>query len=166
MITPNKLPEATIKYLSERLNDEQKANRFYRYVSNCLENAGYVIAAKYFAAEAAAEIEHAKGLEKYATDWNDELDFLALPAVGEYEGIVMIVDAAYKLEWDLLQAYKENVFTAQEEEDYSTFNFLQKYIDIQTQSVAEYANIINQLNLFKVDDTNLYLFEEKLFEIL
>ncbi len=166
MITPNKLPESTVKYLSERLKDEQMANRFYRYVSNCLRNSGYMIASKYFASEASDEIEHAKGLEVYAADWNVELDFLELPAVGEYEGIVEIVEAAYKLEWDLLQAYKNNLFIAQTEEDYSTFNLLQKYVQIQTESVAEYATLLNQLSLFDSKDKNqVFLFEKKLFKI-
>ena len=102
----------------------------------------------------------------YAADWNVELDFLELPAVGEYEGIVEIVEAAYKLEWDLLQAYKNNLFIAQTEEDYSTFNLLQKYVQIQTESVAEYATLLNQLSLFDSKDKNqVFLFEKKLFKI-
>ena len=164
MITPYKLSETVTKNLSERLRDEQNANRFYRYAANCLGNSGYMIAAKYYKAEAAAEVEHSLGLQDYAVDWNVELDFLELPAIGEIEGIVEIVNTSYGLEYDLLEAYKKDRKAALDEGDQSTFDFLQKYVQIQTESVAEYATMLNMLQLFKIDNTNLFLFEDKLCE--
>ncbi len=160
-----KLPDSTVKYLSERLRDEQNANRFYRYASNCLRNKGYLIAAKYYEKEAADEIEHAMGLEVYATDWNVELEFLPLPGVGEIDDIIDIINSSYGIELKLFGSYKENVSQALNDSDFSTFNFLQKYIDIQTKSVSEYATILNKLELFDKEDKNwLFNNEEKLFE--
>lgn len=164
-MTPNKLPKGTVKYLSERLKDEYNANRFYRYASNCLKSVGYFVAADYFAKEAVEEMEHARGLQDYAADWNNELDFLALESVEETEGIIDIVNHAYEIEWALLKKYKENSMDAWDEGDLSTFNFLKKYVDIQTQSVIDYSDKLNMLALFDSADKNwLFDNEKKLFK--
>ena len=162
-MTPKKLPQATQEILSDRLYDEQYANRFYRYVSNCLGNIGFVIAQKYYANEAAQEIEHAKGLEEYAVNWNCELDFRELPEMPEIEGVYDIVDASYNRELKLLQSYSEDCEKVLKAGDMSTFFFLQKYVQIQTDSVAEIATTLNQLALF--DKSQLFINEKKLFKI-
>lgn len=163
MITPKKLNKGAVEALSLRLKDEQDAYRMYRYFSNCLRNSGYLIAATYFEAEAIDELGHAHILEKYATDWNTELEFLSLSAPKEAEGMVEIFEAAYKFEYYLLEEYSKNIVECLEEGDMSTFNFLQQFIDIQTKAVAEYSDKLNMLALFDQTDKNwLFNFEKKL----
>lgn len=163
MITPKKLNKGAVEALSLRLKDEQDAYRMYRYFANCLRNSGYLIAAKYFEVEAMDELEHAHILEKYATDWNTELEFLKLETPKEAEGMVEIFEAAYKFEYYLLEEYSKNIVECLEEGDMSTFNFLQQFIDIQTKAVAEYSDKLNMLALFDQTDKNwLFNFEKKL----
>ena len=163
MIKPKKLNKGAVESLSLRLKDEQTAYRLYRYFSNCLRNSGYLIAAKYFEGEAMEELEHAHILEKYATDWNTELEFLTLETPAEADGMVEIFEASYTLEYNLLQEYSKNAVECLEDGDMSTFNFLQQFIAIQTKAVAEYADKLNMLELFDQTDKNwLFNFEKKL----
>lgn len=169
MITLKKLSKGRLKSLSERLKDEQDAYRMYRYFANCLRNKGFLKAAAYYEAEAMDELTHAHTLEKYATDWNCELDFLPLDVPKETEGseaekFVGIIEASYKFELYLLGEYTKDINECMEEGDMSTFNFLQQFIDIQTKAVAEYAEMINILALFDMKDTTWLLnFEKKIF---
>lgn len=163
MITPKKLNKGAVESLSLRLKDEQKAYRMYRYFANCLRNSGYFLAAKYFEGEAVEELEHAHILEKYATDWNTELEFLTLETPTEADGMVEIFEEAYKFEYYLLEEYSKNAVECLEDGDMSTFNFLQQFIAIQTKAVAEYADKLNMLALFDQTDKNwLFNFEKKL----
>lgn len=162
---PHSLPKATIGKLSERLKNEQEAYRYYRYVSNCLRNKGMLIAAAYFEKEAQEELEHAHKLEKYATDWNTELDFMPLPVPSSKETLEAIIEESYKMEYALLGHYEDDCVEALNKGDISTFTFLQEYVNIQREAVAGYADMLNMLDLFDKSDKNwIFNFEKKLFK--
>jgi len=163
---PHKLNSGVVKALSNLLKDEYYANRVYRYISNCLRNSGFKYAADYYANEAADEIQHAIGLEKFATDWNTELAFLPQEGVDlKEEGLVEFIDFSYNLEYALLEKYKKEYTSAFEDGDLEVAFFLQKYVDIQCNAVAEIADQLNMLELFDKEDKNwVFQFEKKVFK--
>lgn len=160
---PVKLPQEVANVLNERLNDEYSAHYFYRQATNYCENVGYLNAAAYFKAEAADELTHAEGIQKYIVDWNMMPVLSPVSSPEKVMGLVDIIDKAYKMEFDLYQAYEE-AGKLMLQKDLCTFSFVQKYMDIQVKSVAEYATLLNRLELINKEDKNwLFEFEENSF---
>lgn len=162
-MTPVKLPLEVSTILNERLNDEYSAHYFYRQAANYCENAGYLKAAAYFKDESADELVHAEGLQKYLTDWNVMPVLSPVSSPESLLGLVDIIDKAYKMEYELYEAYeaagKEFLTT-----DLCTFVFIQEYMTIQRKSVAEYATLLNRLELINKADRNwLFEFEHNSF---
>ena len=165
MIKPVKLPSKVVGLLNERVNDEYSAMYFYRNASNWCENKGYVKIAAFFANEALDEAVHAEGLQKYMTDWNVTPTLTSINKPDAPTGIVEFIEAAYNMEYDLYKNYEEisNEILFQIK-DTCTFDFLAKYRAFQVSAVAEYATLINKLELIDYEDKNwLFLFEQENF---
>jgi ferritin len=160
---PRPLDGNIVSLLTERLGDEYGAHYFYRAASDWCKNMAYFKAADYFQAEATSELEHAKMLRDYLTDWN------IYPSIPESEhnynfsSLVDIINHAYQLELNLFDKYMENsqeIFT----KHLATFDFLKQLRDIQTQSVAEYSDLLNALNLINVTNKfEVLYFENQYF---
>jgi ferritin len=159
-----KLSKSALKMLSERHKDEYTAHYTYRYRSQCLKGKGFLIAAAYYEKEAQDELSHAKMLEDYAAQWNVELMFMGIDEPSEVDKLDEIIIDSYRLEYDLLGAYKSTAMQCFEDGELEHFNFLQQFVNIQNKSVGEYADKINMLNLFDNSDPSwLFQMEEKLF---
>jgi ferritin len=161
-----KLDKKVVDLLLPRMKDEYSAFYFYRAASNWCQGVGFFQAAKFFAAESQDELEHAKKIEKYITDWNviPELPTVNRPQI-EFSGIMEVLEEAYKLEYDLYEAYEE---TSKKlfEIDLCAFDFLQPLRLIQNDSVSEYSDKLNLLEGVDVADKfKVLLLEEKLFSV-
>ena len=164
MKQPEVLKTEIVDLLLERLNDEYTTFYFYRSASNWCKGIGLNLAADYFKKESKDELTHAKGIEDYLVDWNVIVDLpIIQEPINEFINVVDIIEKAYKLEYDLYVAYNKisgDIFTQGE---YSTFDFLNKYRDIQNQSVIEYSDKLNILKDVELDKFNILLIEENLF---
>ena len=166
MMTPNKLDKKAVDLLIPRMKDEYNAFYFYRAASNWCQGVGFFQAAKFFAAESQDELEHAKKIEDYITDWNviPELPTVARPQL-DFSSIVEVLEEAYKIEYDLYEAYEETskkLFDI----DLCVFDFLQPLRLIQNKSVAEYSDKLNLLEGVEgTDKFKALLLEEKLFPV-
>jgi len=164
MITPASLPAEIVSLLIPRLSDEFKAFYFYRDASNWCANVGFLKAAEYFAKESADELEHAKKIETYLTDWNvtPTLPPIASPA-SQFAKLSDVIDAAYQIEYALYGAY---VATSQAAfaSDLCTFDFLTQFRKIQVESVAQYSDLLNRLTGVNVESKfEMLALEETLF---
>lgn len=164
MKQPNKLPKEIINLLLPRLQDEFNAFYLYRSASNWCANVGYMIAADYFKKESEDELVHAKGIEEFLVQWNitPNLPSIDQPEL-EFKGLIDIIEKAYAIEYALYSAYEETSVKIFESGDICAFDFLQKYRGIQTQSVAEYSDMINTLNGVPDSKFELLMLEEQLF---
>jgi ferritin len=165
-ISPKTLDKKIVLLLGERLNDEYKAFYFYRSAANWCDNVGYKKAAEFFKAESDDELTHAQGLEKYITDWNM---VAPLPTINkpelEFECLVDIINKAYEMEYSLYEGYEDTSGEIFDMEDYCTFDLLQKYRTIQRESVAEYSDFLNKLELINPGNKfELFYFENKHFK--
>lgn len=164
MKKPQELKQEIVDLLLERLSNEYTAFYHYRAASNWCKGVGLNKAADYFKKESKDELKHAQGIENYLFDWNVivELPTIQKPIV-EFINVVDIIEKSYQLEYDLYVAYNKisgEIFTQGE---YSTFDFLQKYRDIQNQSVIEYSDMLNTLTDIEIDKFNILLIEKNLF---
>lgn len=161
---PHSLDKGVVDLLAPRHLDEMDAFYFYRAASNWCQGVGYFKAAEFFAAESQDELEHAAKIEKYLVDWNITVPLPTVPRPQvEFSGLLEVLEEAYKIEYDLYEAYEETskkLFNM----DLCTFDFLQQFRLIQTKSVAEYSDKLNLLeDVDGKDKFKLLLLEEKLF---
>lgn len=161
--TPKSLPADIVAVFEKRLADEYTAHYTYRNAANWCKNANYKKAAAYFEGEAAEELEHAKGLQDYLTQWNILPQIPAVIVPNEFDSLVGIIDEAYDIEYKLLQSYSAMQHALCDVHP-ATFNFIQKYVDIQNESVGAYSDLLNALMLIDIDSKlDLLFFEERYF---
>lgn len=161
---PHSLDKGVVDLLAPRHLDEMDAFYFYRAASNWCQGVGYFKAAAFFAAESQDELEHAGKIEKYLVDWNITVPLPSVPKPQvDFSGLLEVLEEAYKIEYDLYEAYEETskkLFNM----DLCTFDFLQQFRLVQTKSVAEYSDKLNLLeDVDGKDKFKLLLLEEKLF---
>ena len=161
-ITPNSLPEEIINIFNQRLGDEYTAHYFYRNAANWCKNVNYKKAASFFEAEAESELEHAKGLQDYLTQWNIIPQIPQAPTTQNFTSLVDVVNKAYTMEYDLFEKYSENQKSLDSIHP-ATFNFIQKYVDLQNGSVAEYSDLLNAAVLVDTNDKFQTLYFEQTY---
>jgi ferritin len=159
-INPIKLPTEIVDLINARLGDEYTAHYFYRNAANWCKNTNYNKAAAFFEAEASSELEHAKGLQDYLTQWNLLPNIPGAPTQASFRNLVDIINKAYEMEFGLFTKYSEaqaailGIHPA-------SFNFIQGYVDIQNTAIAEYSDLLNALQLINVSNPLDVLYFEK-----
>lgn len=163
VMTTHKLNDEIVTLLIERLKDEYTAHFYYRNAANWCRSKNYKKAASYFDNESTSELEHAQKIQNYLTDWNIDFTMPSATTEQEFENLVDIINKAYQMEYELLQCYNQNssqVFNS----DLTTFDFLQDFRKIQNDSVIEYSDLLNALELVDYNDKfQLLYFEQTYF---
>lgn len=164
MKKPNKLPSEIVKLFKPLLEAEYTAFYFYKSAANWCNGEGFMLAGKYFEAESANELEHANKLQKFLVDWNINPDLPMIEPAEAGESLVDIIENAYDLEYALYEKYEEVSITAFEKGDVCTFDLFQFFRNTQTQSVAEYSDMLNVLEGCNTGSKfELLMLEENLF---
>jgi len=162
--SPKTLADTTVKILTDRLRDEYTAHYFYRNATNWCAGIGYLKAAKFFEQEAANELVHAEGLQKYLVDWNVTPLLPSIKPNIAFTDLIDIINKAYALEYALFESYttdSKELFAS----DLNTFDFLTTYRTGQTQSVIEYSDLLNAALLVDVNNKfEVLYFEQTYFE--
>ena len=161
-VKPNQLQSEIIQMITERLGDEYTAYYFYVNAANWCKNVNYKKAASFFESEASSELEHAKGLQDYLTQWNIIPQIPQVNTVHNFNNLVDIINKSYGIEFDLLQKYSENQQSLSGQHP-ATHNFIQKYVDIQNDSVAEYSDLLNAAVLVNTNDKFQTLYFEQTY---
>jgi ferritin len=166
LVTPktlNDFSESISSSLNERIGDEYAAHYFYRNAANWCKNVNYKNATVYFEGEAASELDHAKGLQDYLTQWNLMPAIPTAPTQHSFKNLADIINKAYEIEYELMLKYSDNQKEFLNEHP-ATFNFIQKYVDIQNEAVAEYSDLLNALNLVDINNRlDVLYFENNYF---
>jgi ferritin len=165
MLKPKVLPAEIVDLLLPRLQDEHNAYYMYRSASNWCQNVGFFKAAKFFAAESADELLHAKKIEDYLTEWNviPELPTVKQPIL-EFASLMDVIEKAYLIEYTLYEDYEDTSAKIMKLGDVCTFNFLLEFNSIQQKSVAEYSDKINMLDGVTGSKFEMLLLEKSLFK--
>lgn len=148
-----KLSDKVITFLNARIKDEYYAHYLYRAAANWCHDMNYKKAAAFFDADAIKELEHAQGIEKYMTDFNILPTFTKTEQNHKFDNLIDIIYKAYEFELYLMKAYNKDSASVLTE-DLTTFDFLQKYREIQKESVIEFNDLINASNL--IDKNNKF----------
>lgn len=146
---PKTLPADIVLEIEKRIAGEYNAHYTYRNAANWCKNVNYKKAAAFFEAEAAYELEHANMLMNYLNQWNVIPKIMPVDPNIQFKSLVGIIDAAYDVEYNLLLNYSA-MQSALCDTHPATFNFIQKFVDIQNESVAEYSDLLNALELVDI----------------
>jgi len=163
VLLPKTLTPEIVDMINDALAEEYTAHYFYRYAANWCQGVAYLKAAAFFTAEAAAELAHAEKLQKYLVDWNCTPKLPAVKFSGEFNSLIDIVNKSYLIEYQLGDKYMKwtsDVFN----KHLMTFNFLQEFVNIQTESIAEMSDKLNAAQLIDVSNKlDLLHYEERYF---
>ena len=162
VVKPKVLPEVIENFLNDRIGDEYTAHYFYRNASNWCKNMNYKKAAAFFEAEASSELEHAKGLQDYLTQWNLLPVIPQTPTTKSFNGLVDIVGLAYEMEYVLFEKYSDGQKLSLNTH-LATFNFIQGYVDIQNGAIAEYSDLLNAITLVNHENKFEVLYFEQTY---
>jgi ferritin len=163
VMKPKSLPAEIVQAMESRLKDEYTAHYIYRNAANWCKNANYPKAAAFFEAEAMDELEHAKSLQDYMTQWNILPQIPVSPVPNNFTSLIDIVNAAYSFEYGLLESYSA-LQNALDKTHPASFNFIQGFVNIQNESVAVFSDLLNALCLIDVNNKlDLLIFEERYF---
>jgi ferritin len=163
VVLPKTLTPDIVDLLNSAIAEEYAAHYFYRGAANWCQGVGYTKAAAFFAGEAAAELSHAEKLQKYVVDWNATPVLPAIKFNGEFAHLIDIVNKSYIIEYalgDKYMGWASQMFTAH----LMTFNFLQEFVDLQNEAIAEMSDLLNAAQL--IDTSNkldLLHYEERYF---
>lgn len=162
-LKPAKLSNEILQMLNERIGDEYSAHYLYTAAYNWCRDKNYKNAAKFFDAEASAELEHAKKLQDFITQWNCLPIIPKVETEFQFESLVDVINQAYKIEFDLYKKY-ESDSKKMMTKDTAIFDFLGYFRQIQTDSVAEFSDLLNALELLNPENLfELLYFEQQYF---
>lgn len=163
ILLPKTLPDEIIDSLNDAIAEEYGAHYFYRAATNWCQGVAYKKAAEFFAKEAANELEHAEKIQKYLVDWNCTPILPSIKFSGKFDHLIDVVNKSYTIEFNLGEKYNKksaDVFT----KHLPTFDFLQEFRKIQTESIAEYSDLLNAAQLIDVSNKlDLLHYEERYF---
>ena len=157
-----KLNNKVIKLLTDRLKDEYYAHYLYRSAANWCHDMNYKKAAAFFDADAKTELEHAEMIQNYMTDFNIDPQIPSAESKFKFDNLIDIIHQAYQFELKLMKSYNENSHSVFKE-DLTTFDFLQKFRDIQKDSVVEFSDLVNASNLIDKEDKFQVLYFEQTY---
>ena len=159
---PISLNEDMVDLLNKRLRDEYYAHFLYRSANNFCKNVGYGKAAAFFADEANDELQHAEKLQNYLLDWNIQPSMPDLKPSIQIVSLVDAINKAYAFEYGLFESYIKNSAEAFDA-DLATFDFLQEFRKIQTDSVKTFSDLLNALALIDSSDKFQILYFEQTY---
>jgi ferritin len=158
-----KLSDKTVSILTNRIKSEYEAHYYYRAATNWCRDMNYKKAAAFFENEANDELEHAKTLQEYMTDFNILPTIPAANTKHSFSNLIDIINGAYKMELELMNGYNKDshdLFSS----DITTFDVLTKFRKIQKGAVIEYNDLINASDLIdKTDKFQVLYFEQTYF---
>ena len=161
-VQPKKLPKSVVQILTERIVDEYNAYFLYRNAANWCKYANYKKAAAFFEKEAEGELGHAKGLQDYLVQWNCLPEIRTPETIATFVDLIDIINKAYTIEYELLEKYSDSLNQVLQSHP-ATFNFLQKYVDIQNGEVEEYSDFLNALELININNKFEILYFENTY---
>lgn len=160
----NLLAPAVEQALRDACYQERYASNLYTHVANQMQRIGYFGAEKFFRGEAADELEHYGKLVGY---FNDRGSMAPVPAIEEMDEKVSslreAMTLAFETELDLGNKYND-WYAKIHPKDPATAQFLLQFIEIQTKSIGEYADLLSRLNLCGDDRAALLMLDNELGE--
>lgn len=131
----------------EMINDlgqmELEASQLYLHLANSMKSINFFGAASFFIKESNAEREHYSKLEDFMNNMGEQLEVRAISAVkSPVNELMEAFEKALEAEVDLLGEYED----AWEKGSPKVKVLINEFIQLQTESVGEYGDLIARLS--------------------
>lgn len=163
LVEPVKLQQSAKDLIEQRIKDEYTAFYFYRNAANWCNEKNYKKAYVFFNAESENELSHAKKLEDFLVSWNIIPNIDKTETVYEFSSLYDVVNKAYEIEYNLYKKYNENSKEFISMGEFSVYDFIGEFRKIQMESVAEYSDMLNALNLINIENNFEVLYFEQTY---
>jgi ferritin len=139
----NLLSPQEIEMINELGQMELEASQLYLHLANSMKSINFFGAASFFTNESNTEREHYAKLEDFMNNLGEQLEVRAISAVkAPINDLMEAFQAALEAEMDLLGEYED----AWEKSSPKTKALLHHFIELQTESVGEYGDLIARLS--------------------
>lgn len=149
--------------LNNQVAMESYASFSYLAMASWMENEGFEGTAKFLYAQSDEERMHMLKLFHYI---NEVGGFAIAPAVNapaiKYESFAQVFSAILQQEEAVSASINNLVSLANQQNDHTTFNFLQWYVAEQREEEAQFRSIIDKLKILGKDGAGLYLLDRDL----
>ena len=154
------LNEKIIGYLNKQINLEFYSSNLYLQMSSWCVHKGLDGCASFLKAHASEEMSHMQRLFDYVNECGSLAVLGQIEAAPtEFESISAIFNKTYEHECAVTASINELVHTASQQQDYSTFNFLQWYVAEQHQEERLFKGILDKLEIIGAEGRGLYHFD-------
>lgn len=158
----NLLDKAAKTILDNAVIQELTASHMYKHLANQCQKLGLFGSAKFFNNESVDELKHYQMHVDYV---NDRGDVIIPPNVAKQSSIVSDLKSAlliaYKAEYELGEMYN-NWYIQLLTKDIATALHLLKYVQIQSDSIGEYGDLLARLDIIKDDPCGIIIFDKEL----
>jgi len=139
----NLLSPKEIEMINELGQMELEASQLYLHLANSMKTINFFGAASFFTNESNTEREHYAKLEGFMNNLGEQLEVRAISAVKTpITDLMSAFQAALEAEVDLLGEYEE----AWEKSSPKSKALFHHFIELQTESVGEYGDLIARLS--------------------
>lgn len=150
--------------IQEAIYNELYASNLYKHVANSLQSIGYFGATKHFQEESADELTH---YQKHVEFLNNRGSVAIIPELPLYtQTVTSLKDAlvlAYGAETALSTKYEE--WTREcAKTDFTAYQHLLQFIEIQQTSIGFYGDMLVRLGLVEGDMAGTLLIDQELGE--
>ena len=154
------LNSTVVDNFNKQINLEFYSSNLYLQMSSWSAFKGLDGCAKFLKSHAGEEMTHMQRLFDYVNECGAiaEIGEIKAPAA-EYESIQSVFEQIYEHECSITQSINALVHSAFEEQDYSTFNFLQWYVAEQHEEEKIFKGILDKLELIGTEGRGLYHFD-------
>ncbi|PAF43884.1 ferritin [Helicobacter sp. 11S03491-1] len=155
------LTKEVIKLLNSQVQKEMFSSNLYLSMSSwCYENS-FDGAGLFLFDHAEEESDHAKRLITYLNETDSHVELAKIEAPeNKFKNLVEVFEKTYKHEKEITISINELVDHMLKNKDYSTFNFLQWYVNEQHEEEALFRDIVDKLKLMGDNGNGLYLADQ------
>ena len=160
------LSDKMLAQLNKQTNLEHYSANLYLAMSSWCSFKGYEGAAAFLYKHSQEEMEHMKKLFNYIrkTGGKGSIGTIESPP-SDYESIVDVFKKTLEHEKLVTKAINNLAQVAMEEQDYSTFNFLQWYVSEQHEEEWLFQSIVNKIEIIGVEGKGIFLIDQELAKL-
>jgi ferritin len=157
------LTQATIDSLNEQINLEFYSSNLYLQMSAWCDFKGFAGCAAFLSAHAQEEMDHMRRLFTYVNETGAlaKLGQIDAPPT-EFQSLVDVFEKVLEHEQEVTRAINGLAHTAFQQQDYSTFNFLQWYVAEQHEEETLFKGILDKFEILGTDGKALFLLDQEL----
>lgn len=152
-----------LEKLNAQVNLEFFSSNLYLQMSAWCDHQGLTGSARFLREHAAEEMQHMQKIFDYIQDTGSlvELGAISKPEIN-LSSIQDVFSATYKHEKLITKQINNLVKITLEEEDFSTFNFLQWYISEQHEEEKLFKSILDKIEIIGTDGRGLFMIDREI----